>query len=272
MQIPASMTKAYEARELLWNLTLRELRTKYRRSFLGWFWSLLNPISTVVIYSLVFGQLFNATAPVGTNSGISAYAIYLMCGILPWNFFGLVTNLGMNALVGNASLVKKVAFQRQTLVLAQVIFSLVQFAIEIGILFVVVTALGSPAWRYLWLLPVLMVLLALFGAGIGLALSVIYVYFRDLSYLWTILLQIWFFATPIIYSPELLDGRVSSWIETLVRINPMFVFTDSFRLILFHGSMPSGWRFAELLGVTLVSLLIGLRVFRRMSRRLAEEL
>jgi ABC-type polysaccharide/polyol phosphate export permease len=272
MQLPASMTKAYEARELLWNLTLRELRTKYRRSFLGWFWSLLNPISTVVIYSLVFGKIFNASAPVGENSGISTYAIYLMCGILPWNFFGLVTNLGMNALVGNAGLVKKVAFQRQTLVLAQTIFSLVQFAIEISILFVVVSALGSPAWRYLWLLPILMILLAGFAAGIGLALSVIYVYFRDLSYLWAIFLQIWFFATPIIYSPELLKGKGPSWVEEAARINPMFGFTDSFRQVLYHGSMPQAWRLAELALVMLVSLTLGLQIFRRMSRRLAEEL
>lgn len=272
MKMPSGATRAIEARELLWNLTLRELRTKYRRSFLGWFWSLLNPISTVLIYSLVFGKLFNASAPIGEKSGITAYSIYLMCGILPWNFFGLVTNLGMNALVGNAGLVKKVAFQRQTLVMAQVIFSLVQFAIEISILFVVVSALGSPAWRLLWLLPILMLILALFSAGIGFALSVVYVYFRDLGYLWTILLQIWFFATPIIYSPDLLHGKGPAWVEDLARVNPMYLFTDSFRDLLYHGVIPPAWRFGELILATVISLLLGLKIFKKMSRRLAEEL
>jgi ABC-type polysaccharide/polyol phosphate export permease len=272
MKLTRSFSRAIESRELLWNLTLRELRTKYRRSFLGWFWSLLNPISTVLIYSLVFGKLFNASSPSGQNSGITAYSIYLMCGILPWNFFGLVTNLGMNALVGNAGLVKKVAFQRQTLVMAQVIFSLVQFAIEISILFVVVSALGSPAWRFLWLLPILMLLLGLFSAGIGFALSVVYVYFRDLGYLWTILLQIWFFATPIIYSPDLLHGRGPEWVEDVARLNPMFLFTDSVREVLYHGAMPPAGRVGELALVTVVSLAIGLKIFKRMSRRLAEEL
>ena len=272
MALTQSLNRAFESRELLWNLTLRELRTKYRRSFLGWFWSLLNPISTVLIYSLVFGKLFKASAPSGENSGITAYSIYLMCGILPWNFFGLVTNLGMNALVGNAGLVKKVAFQRQTLVMAQVIFSLVQFAIEISILFVVVSALGSPAWRFLWLLPVLMLLLGLFSAGIGFALSVVYVYFRDLGYLWAILLQIWFFATPIIYSPDLLHGKGPAWVEDVARVNPMYLFTDSFREVLYHGTMPPAWRFGELVVVTVISLAIGLEIFKKMSRRLAEEL
>lgn len=266
------MARAFESRELLWNLTLRELRTKYRKSFLGWFWSLLNPLSTVAVYALVFGKLFNATAPVGAKSGISTYAIYLMCGILPWNFFGLVTNLAMNSLVGNASLVKKVAFQRQTLVLSQVIFSLVQFAIEISLLFVVVTAVGSPGWRYLYQLPPLMILLAFFAGGIGFGLSVIYVYFRDLGYLWQILLQIWFFATPIIYSPDLLKGKGPSWVQHVATINPMYHFTDGFRRILYHGeSLQFAW-FGQLIVATSLSVLAGLWIFKRMSKRLAEEL
>ena len=272
MKSPAALSRAYESRELLWNLTLRELRTKYRKSFLGWFWSLLNPLSTVAIYSLVFGKLFHATAPVGVNSGISIYAVYLMCGILPWNFFGLVTNLGMNALLGNSGLVKKVAFQRQTLVMAQVIFSLVQFAIEISILFTVVSLFGSPAWRYIFELPLLMLLLGMFSAGIGFALSVIYVYFRDLGYLWQILLQIWFFATPIIYSPDLLHGRGSPWVERLAKANPMYGFTNSFRQVLYHGQGIGGGTLLELCVVTALSLVAGLWVFKKLSRRLAEEL
>jgi ABC-type polysaccharide/polyol phosphate export permease len=272
VKTPPAVARALESRELLWNLTLRELRTKYRKSFLGWFWSLLNPLSTVAIYSLVFGKLFEAKAPVGVNSGISTYAIYLMCGILPWNFFGLVTNLGMNALLGNSGLVKKVAFQRQTLVMAQVNFSLVQFAIEISILFTVVSVFGSPAWRYVFELPLLMLLLGLFAAGIGFALSVVYVYFRDLGYLWQILLQIWFFATPIIYSPELLRGRGSPWVERLALANPMYDFTNSFRQVLYHGQGVGGGTVLKLCAVTVVSLSAGLWIFKKMSRRLAEEL
>lgn len=272
MTFKVKIRKSIEARELLWNLTLRELRTKYRKSFLGWFWSLLNPLATVAIYSVVFGKLFNAVAPRGSESGITTYAVYLMCAILPWNFFGLVTNLGMNSLVGNASLVKKVAFQRQTLVLSQVIFSLVQFAIEICLLFAVVTVLGSPAWRHVYQLPLLMILFALFAGGIGFALAVLYVYFRDLGYLWQIVLQVWFFATPIIYSPDLISGRVPSWVERLSELNPLYHFTDGFRRVLYHGEPVRLLWFIQLLVSAVVSTMLGLAIFKRMSRRLAEEL
>lgn len=272
MKLTDQFRRGIDARELLWNLTLRELRTKYRKSFLGWFWSLLNPLSTVAIYSVVFGKLFHATAPRGIESGITIYAVYLMCAILPWNFFGLVTNLGMNALLGNASLVKKVAFQRQTLVLAQVIFSLVQFAIEIALLFVVVTALGSPAWKHFYQLPILMVLFALFAGGIGFALSVMYVYFRDLGYLWQIVLQVWFFATPIIYSPDLIHGRVPGWVESLSELNPIYHFTAGFRTVLYDGTSVRATWFLQLVISATVSTIVGLFVFKRMSRRLAEEL
>jgi ABC-2 type transport system permease protein len=272
MILSEQIRRGLDARELLWNLTLRELRTKYRKSFLGWFWSLLNPLATVAIYSVVFGKLFDATAPRGSESGITIYAVYLMCAILPWNFFGLVTNLGMNALLGNASLVKKVAFQRQTLVLAQVIFSLVQFAIEIALLVVVVSALGSPAWKHLYQLPILMMFFALFAGGIGFALSVMYVYFRDLGYLWQILLQVWFFATPIIYSPDLISGRVPTWVETLSELNPLYHFTAGFRTVLYEGTSVSAMWFLQLAISAVISTAIGLFIFKRLSRRLAEEL
>jgi len=98
------LVDVYKSRELLWNLTLRELRTKYRRSFLGWGWSMLNPLVTVAIYGFVFGTLFAATAPVGVPSGLTGFAYFLLCGLLPWNFFALVNNLGLGSISGNAGL------------------------------------------------------------------------------------------------------------------------------------------------------------------------
>jgi ABC-type polysaccharide/polyol phosphate export permease len=128
------LTELRRSQNLLWNLTLRELRAKYRRSFLGWAWSMLNPLSSMLIYTFVFAVVFGATAPVGEPSGIQVYGLYLLCGILPWGFFTLTTNLGMASLTGNAGLVRKVAFARETLVFAQVIFCVVQFSIEMGLL------------------------------------------------------------------------------------------------------------------------------------------
>lgn len=258
--------------ELLWNLTLRELRGKYRRSFLGWSWSLLNPLALVVIYGFVFGVVFGATPPTGDPSGIANYALYLLSGILPWGFYNLITGLGLGAMIGNGGLVRKVAFPRETLVFAQSLFSFVQFTIEIALLTVIVSIAGSLAWAWTPMTVFLMVLLAIFASGISLGLSVIAVYFRDLPYLWTIITQVYFFVTPIVYDAAVLEDRVSKPIILLLDWNPMAVFIQSFRRVLYDGAFPELGSVGYLCGVSLVSLGVGWFVFQKMNRRLAEEI
>jgi ABC-2 type transport system permease protein len=141
--VVAPVKRVVASRDLLWNLTLRELRTKYRKSVLGWTWSMLNPLATVAIYSFVFGVLFRAEPPVGENSGIKVFALYLLCGILPWNFFILVTGTGMQSMLANAGLVKKVAFPREVLVFANSLHGIVQFSIEMGLLTIALLIAGS---------------------------------------------------------------------------------------------------------------------------------
>ena len=267
-----AFTELIESRNLLWNLTLRELRSKYRRSFLGWAWSLLNPLSNILIYSFVFGVVFGATAPIGEPSGLNVYALYLMCGILPWGFFALVTNLGMNALLSNASLVRKVSFARETLVISQVIFSFVQWSIEMLLLAAILIVAGSPIIAWLPVVILVMLSLAIYGAGFAMALAAAAVFFRDLRYLWTILLQVMFFATPIIYTPDRLEGKLPGFIEFILKWNPMAVFIQTFRHMLYGGGSP---HWGELLYVVVVSVAVffaGWAVFSRLSRRVAEEL
>ena len=260
------------SQNLLWNLTLRELRAKYRRSFLGWTWSMLNPLSNMLIYWFVFGVVFGATAPKGDPSGIQVYALYLLAGILPWGFFSLVTNLGMGSLISNAGLVRKVYFARETLVFAQVIFSFVQFCIEMSLLCVALIIAGSPIVQWIPIAFVLMVLLAIYSAGFALALAASAVYFRDLRYLWTILIQVMFFATPIIYPPDRLDGRLARPLELLFTWNPMAVFVQSFRHLLYSGTSPEWGHLGYLTVVSCLVLVAGWTIFVSLSRRIAEEL
>ena len=107
--------RVFESRELLIALTLRELQTKYRGSFLGWSWSLLNPLATLAIYGFVFGILFGAQAPIGENSNLTGFAWFLLCAIIPWNFFAVVNNVGLAAVTDNSALVRRVAFPRDCL-------------------------------------------------------------------------------------------------------------------------------------------------------------
>ncbi len=128
--VVASTKNLIHSRDLIWNLTLRELKGKYRKSFLGWTWSLINPLALMGVYWFVFGYVFGSEAPVGNPSGMRSFPLNLLCGLLPWGFFGLVTSLGLGSMVGNAGLIKKVAFSKETLVVSQAVFSLVQHCIE----------------------------------------------------------------------------------------------------------------------------------------------
>jgi lipopolysaccharide transport system permease protein len=269
----STLAQLNDSRELLWNLTLRELRTKYRRSVLGWGWSLLNPLATVVIYGFVFGKLFGSTAPVGVPSGLDNFALYLLCALLPWNFFTLVQNTAMGSVLGNAGLVRKVAFPREVLPLAQVGHGIVQFGIEMSILAVVLLIFSGTV--FLPWLPVtilLMLLLAMFSGGLGMALSAIGVYFRDLPYLWGILLQVWFFATPIVYPPSLLEAKLPYWAYRILSLNPMAIFSAAFRATLYDGTAPGAKSVLGLAVISFVTLFFGWKIFERLANRFAEEL
>ena len=261
-----------ESHELLWNLTLRELRTKYRKSVLGWTWSMLNPLATVAIYTFVFGYLFQAVAPIGNPSGVKVFALYLLCGLLPWNFFMLVTGTGMASMLQNAALVRKVSFPREILVFAQSLHGIVQFSIEMG-LFAIVLLIASTTFIP-WIPVVLlqMVLLMLFASGIALALAAGNVYFRDLGYLWQIFSQVWFFATPIVYTEETLKGRVSPFLLTILQWNPMAVFARGFRRSMYDGKFVGWTNLGACAIMAIVSLVIGWTIFTKLSRRFAEEL
>ena len=266
-----ALANVYRSRELLWNLTLRELRTKYRRSLLGWTWSMLNPLATVAIYGFVFGVLFKAEAPLGDPSGLTSVALFILCALPPWNIFALVNNLGLTAISSNAGLVRRVAFPRELLVFSNVLHAAVQFSIEIGLLCVVLLVAGSAFLPWLPVVIVTSVLLAAFASGVALALSALAVYFRDLTYLWGIVLQVWFFATPIVYSPRLLDENVPAWAKNLLELNPMLHFAAVYRRCLYDGAAP-GWRTIGVLSiVSMASLAAGWWVFLRLSRRLPEE-
>lgn len=260
------------SRNLLWNLTLRQLRAKYRRSLLGWGWSMLNPLSQMVIYSVVFGSIFGVKAQIGDPSGIDTYGLYLLSGILPWGFINLISGLGIQALTGNSALVTKVKFARETLVFSEVLFSLVQFSIEMSLLCIVLLFFGSPLVPWLPMVVLLMILLAIFSSGLALVLSIGAVFFRDLKYLWTIVIQIWFFSTPVIYDPARVEEKISGFWYSIYHWNPSTAFVRSFRHVTYDGRGPELFDLVVLIVVSFASLAIGLAVFGRFSRRIAEEL
>jgi ABC-2 type transport system permease protein len=263
------------ARDLWVHLTLRELRGKYKRSVLGWAWSLLNPIAMMLIYTLVFRFLLKIEVAPGDPSGLNVFPLFLLCGLLPWNYLASSMFGGMGGLVGNANLVKKVYFPREILVGANVASWTFSLAIEIGVLSAALLIAGNMVLPWLVPLIVLIVLQTAFVLGIALALSVLNVYFRDVQHLLGIFMQLWFYATPIIYPVSLVadaDESNSLPLLTLYRLNPMTRFVEAYRDLLYDLRFPPAADLAFLTVVSVAALVGGFAVFRRLEPRLAEEL
>jgi ABC-type polysaccharide/polyol phosphate export permease len=267
----STWTELWERRELLRSLTQRELRGKYKRSFLGWAWSMLNPISSLAIYTVVFSLIFTVDTPVGTETGLKNYTIYLACGLLPWNFLAGGIGSSTGSLLAQSGLLKKVFFPREFVVGSTVISWLVSFAIELSVLVLAIALTGKLRWQGLVLLPVVMALQTVLILGFSLGLSALNVYFRDVQHLLGIFLQVWFYLTPVVYSLTLIRAK-SETAAQWYSINPMVHAVNAYRDILYHGRFPTLTSLGALAGSALIALGVGLAFFRRLEPRLAEEL
>jgi len=263
-------------RELTVNLTLRELRGKYKRSLLGWTWSLLNPLSAALIFSLVFSFFLKIEPPVGDPSGLHNFAAFLLCGLLAWNFLSSAINEGMEALVGNGNLIKKVFFPREVLVVATIAALLVSFLIELAVLVGVLVVLGNMAIPWVPVLLLLVVIQTVFVLGIALVLSVLNVYFRDLRHLMSIVLQALFYSAPIVYPLRFVPEHatllgVELPLKFLYRLNPLVRLIGAYRDVLYNLRFPDVVDLAYVGAWAVGSIVVGLWVFGRLEGRLAEE-
>jgi ABC-type polysaccharide/polyol phosphate export permease len=269
-----------DSRGLLLNLTRREVQGKYKRTLLGQAWSLFNPVASLLTYSLVFSFVLRVPVPIGDPSGLQNFTLYLACALLPWNFFTAAITTGMSSLVGNSNLLSKVYFYRQVLVLSAVLACNFTFAIELTVLVVAVLMLGGAPLVWLPMVVIFVLLLTLFAAGIGLALSVVNVYFRDTQHIMTIVLQIWFYATSIVYPFSLIRDKAASLradgnhfpLEFVYRLNPMERFVEFSRSLLYDNRWPTAGTFVYCAVAALVSITVGMAVFQRLQGRVVEEL
>lgn len=272
-----SLAELRDSRELLVNLTQREVRGKYKRSVLGQAWSLLNPLAQVLVFTLVFSLFLRIRPDVGDPSGLQNFALQLLAALLPWAFFANAVTGGMGSLLTNANLVKKVYFPREVLVASAVLALDVTFALELLVLLVAVLLVGGPGVLvHLLVVPYLVVALTAFGLGIGLALSVANVYFRDTSQFVGIALQVWFYLTPVIYTLDYVAGQDVEVLgrspEQFLALNPMTHFVECFRNVFYDFRFPDLTDLLLVGALGAVSLTLGYLVFRRFEGRLAEEL
>lgn len=275
------LKEVFAARELLANLTLREIRGKYSRTVFGQLWSLANPLALMVIYTLVFSFILKVQPDKGDPSGLNVFALWLLCGLLPWTFFANVVNYGIDSLVTNANLIQKVYFTRIVLPLSIVGSTVWTWLFEMAVLLVALTVVGSFVLPWVPLMLVIMLLLALFAAGVALMLSIANVYFRDTQYFLSIILQIWMYLSPIIYpislvkrESEKLGGLLGTPITVadIYQLNPMVHFIEVFRNLLYDNRFPDLSQWLICAAWAIGSIVLGMFVFRRNERRLAEVL
>jgi len=269
-QKPLNMTKWYRKMnsntalkhnwELIRELAVNDFKLKYNNSILGYFWSLLKPMALFGILYLVFSVFLRL------GGGMANYQFYLLIGIIFWMFFYELTVLSMQSIVSKANLVQKIYVPKITIIIATSLTSLMTFLLNLGVIFIFMLIFGLEFQFSLWLLPIYLLELYFFSFGLALILATLYVWFRDLAHIWEILLQIMFYATPIIYPLSVVPLKY----QKIAFFNPIAQIIQDIREIFLGGQVISPfWWLAPT--ATALLLIIGLYVFTKKSKYFAEE-
>ena len=255
-------------RELIYNLTVRDLKLKYKRSTLGVAWSLLNPLLMMVIYTIVFSVFLRA---VHTPPDRPYWALVLG-GLLAWGFFASGVGGSTTAFVHSSNLVARVRFPIESLPIATVMAAFVNFLISLVILLIVLAAVRLPLGPSLLLLPVIIIAQLVFTIGLALMVATLTVFLRDLEHLIGIGIMAFFYLTPILYplEPGYLP-RGAARVVPYLRLNPLSWFLDNYHSVIYYGTWPSLTQFGLMLAASAISLGGGYLVFLRLRSRVSEE-
>ncbi len=287
LSVGARLVDIWRFRELLLSLVRKELKVKYKDSALGFAWSMLNPAFTLFIYFFVFQIIL--------KNGIPLFAIYLLSGLLVWNFFSNALAGAAGSVTGNGAIIKKVSFSREVLPLASVGAALFNFALQLIVMAAALVLFGHvPSLTYILLVPVALIVLTIFASALAIFLAAVNVPFRDTQHLLELLLMFWFWATPIVYQFPLVTERLAKkgWPEWLAFLNPITPITLSFQHAFYNMYDPSNlnnvneklhvlphqhvsWYLVHLGIVAVIGLLMfygAMVVFGRLEGNFAEEL
>jgi ABC-2 type transport system permease protein len=235
---------------------------------LGWAWSLIQPLATLIVFAAVFSIVFRIQAPPLGNGEGSSYAAFLFTGLVTWNLFSSLLNLSMTQLKSNGELLKKVQFPAWAPVLGASIVQLVQVLLELAVLIVMFLWLRNVSWTWILAIPILLGTM-LFAQGIGLVLSIINARFGDVQYIVAVVLGALYFLTPVLYPISMLDGQneILSWI---IKLNPMSWYVQGMHDVMYSLVAPPLWLVAILLVGGFVTFWAGFAIFKRWSEDIGE--
>jgi ABC-2 type transport system permease protein len=265
-------TELWRYRQVVWILAVRDLKVRYRNSILGFFWSFLNPLLQVLVYTIVFKYIMQSTE--------KNYSVKLFCALMPWLFFSQSLQDAAGSIAQNVSLVKKVYFPRAVLPLSTLLSNLVHFLAGMAVLFAIFLVLPVHfMWGFLWLIP-LVALQMMLSYGLGLVIATASVFYNDIRYLLTTIISLGLFLSPVLYpvSKVMESAKLQEWghwaiiAKTAYMLNPMAPILALYRSILLEGGVipdtaigtpfPFGFYLAVSGGVAVVALAVGLAIFR----------
>lgn len=214
-------------KDLLKQLVLKDLRLKYRRSFLGYVWSVLNPLLVMIVMTIVFSTMF--------SRNVKNFPVYLFCGQILFNFMNQSTHQALNSINGNAALLKKTYVPKYIFTFSKITSGLIDLFFSIGALIIVMLATNAPfSWHFL-LFPLVLFQLYVFCLGLGLFLAQLNVFFRDIQYIYNAVTTAWMYLTPIFYPKELLPDKVLWFVK---HCNPLYFYIGQFRDLIYDNRLP----------------------------------
>lgn len=270
----AHLGELWSYRELVHNLVIRDLKARYRNSVLGIMWSLFNPLLMMVVFTIVFTVM----TPYST---VKKFPVFVLCGILPWNFFSASVIGAIRSIVDNASLVKKVYFPREILPISVVLANMINFLLALIALFALILVFQIPLTAWVLMLPVVIAVQVIFTIGFSLIMATANVSYRDTQVIMEVLMLAWFFVTPVFYSGDILprshvlwgiEFDVFRWVNIL---NPMASIIATYRVILYGvgngGASPEFYFFIRTLFTSLGVLAVGSFIFYKYSSTFGEQ-
>lgn len=254
------LEELYDYRDLIWKLSWGEFKLRYKNSILGYFWSLLEPLLMLTVLYLVFSNLMKVQ--------VEHYQLFLLLGLILWNFLSRSTNIGMFSIVGRPDMIKKIYFPRDIFVISSCVTALLMSIFESIVFFIFMAVSRVPLSANLVYAPFILIFLFFMALGIALALSALNVYYRDVQFIWDVLMQAGFFATPILYTMDILPETF----QQIVLLNPMARIIISARDTIIYSTPARPEDLLFMFAASAFFLIVGYIIFSKLEPGFAEEI
>lgn len=252
----------FEYRDMISSMVKRDLRGRYKGSFFGFLWNFFNPMVQIFVYIAVFGYIFRSSIP--------KFPLFLLVGVMPWNFFNESLCQGSGCVFSHGDMIKKIYFPREVLPLATVFSRFINFLINYAIVFVILLAVRWPInfINVLLYVPFVLLIMYIFTLAAVLILSSVNVYFRDVEYMTNVFMGVIFWLTPVMYQMDVVPGAL----KNIISLNPMTPIVTALQAVLYHNSLPTLSSLLRAFGLSVLLLIVAELIFIKLEKRFAEEM